>query len=207
MSLTTYDGLIAAIPAWATYTDVSAYLDDFIAWANQEINRRLRSNLMLASGDITVNAETVAAPTGFIGFRRLYLDTTPRQKIETTSPEGAMDLSYSMASSTYPTHVAREGSNLRFAPVFTGSATGKGLYYKEMVVPSGTNATNAVMTAYPYLYLFGALEALHAFKEDEEMATQFGGKFGALIEDINTRDARDGLSGELQVRPYAGGVI
>lgn len=207
MSLTTYSGLIAAIPAWTTYSDVSDYLDDFISWANQEVNRRLRANVMLATSDLTINAETISQPTGFLAFKRLYLDLSPREKITVTSPEGALDLSATRTTGTYPTHVAKEGSLLRFAPLFSGSATGKALYYKEMTAPSGSNATNAVLTAYPYLYLFGALEALHTFKEDDNNADRFGQKFGALIEDINSRDANDTSAGSIQTTPYAGGVI
>lgn len=207
MSLTTYSGLIAAIPAWATFSDVSDYLDDFIAWANQEINRRLRANVMLATADLTINAETISQPTGFMAFKRLYLDLSPRQRITATSPEGAMDLSASLVTGTYPTHVAKEGALLRFAPLFSGTVTGKALYYKEQTAPSGSNSTNDVLTAYPYLYLWGALEALHMFKEDDNNADRFGAKFGALIEDINTRDANDVAAGSIQTTPYAGSVI
>lgn len=207
MALTTYTGLIAAIPAWATYSDVTSYLDDFITWANQEINRRLRSSVMLASADITVSAETATPPTGFLAFRRAYLDTSPRRKLTTGSPEAVMDLSTQYMTQTYPERVALEGTLLRFGPQFTWTGTVKALYYKEMTAPSGSNATNAVMTKYPYLYLWGSLQALHTFKEDDNNADRFGGMFDDLIEDINTRDAGDAMSGELQVTPYGGGVV
>ncbi|MFA6043622.1 MAG: hypothetical protein WC718_01445 [Phycisphaerales bacterium] len=209
MALTTYGGLITALPLWATYTDLSAaQLADFVTWADQEIARRLRSNVLLASTSLTLSAETIAQPTGFLAFRRLYLDTSPRRVIATVSPEGAMDLSAQFASSTYPTHVAVEGSLLRFAPVHTGTTTtATALYYKRQTAMSGDSDTNVVLTAYPYLYLYGALEALFSFKEDDNMADRYGQKFGALIEDINNRDAKDMMSGPIQSAPYPGGVI
>lgn len=205
MALTTYDGLIAAIPAWASYTDVSAYLDDFILWANQEINRRLRANVMLVAGDLTINAETISQPTGFLAFKRLYLDVTPRQKVVFTSSDEVASLSVERDQVQYPTHVAKEGSLLRFAPLFTGSPTGKALYYKELTVPSSSTSTNAVLTAYPYLYLYGALEALYRFKEDDNNADRYGQSFGALIEDINNRDGADttGSTVARRVRGFA----
>jgi hypothetical protein len=208
MSLGTYGGLKDSIADWSTYSDLTTQIPDFVTWAHQEICRRLRANVMLASADLTLSAETISQPTGFLGFKRLYLDTTPRRRIFTTSAESAMDLGTQFAASSYPTHVATEGTVLRFAPPFTATTTvGKGLYYKEPVALSADSDTNVVLTKYPYLYLFGSLEALHAFKEDEEMAASFGGKFGALLDDINNRDAADTMSGPLVSMPAPGGVV
>jgi hypothetical protein len=50
-----------------------------VTWADQEIARRLRCNAMLASANLTLSAETIAQPTGFLAIKRLYLDVTPRQ--------------------------------------------------------------------------------------------------------------------------------
>lgn len=207
MALTTYAGLIAAVPEWATYSDVDTQLDDFIAWAHQEINRRLRSNVMLASADIAVSAETATPPAGLLAFKRAYLDTSPRRKLTTGSAEAVMDLSTQYQTQVYPEMVALEGSLLRFGPQFTWAGTVKALYYKELDLPDGDTATNAVLTKYPYLYLWGTLQALHVFKEDDNNADLFGGRFDALVEDINSRDARDTMAGELQARPYGGGVV
>ena len=195
MSLVTYDGLIAAIPGWASNSALSAHYDDFIAWAHQEINRRLRANVMLTAANLTINAETISAPTGFLAMKRLYLDVTPREQVAVTSIAEVNTLAAERRSVQYPTHVTSEGSLLHFAPVFTGSPTGKALYYKSVTVPSDDNATNVVMAAYPYLYLHGTLEALFNYQEDDNMADRHGQKFGALIEDINARDAADIVSG------------
>lgn len=208
MSLDTYAGLKASIADWSTYSDVTTEIPDFVAWAHQEICRRLRANVMLATADLTLSAETVAQPTGFLGFKRVYLDTTPRRRIFTTSAESAMDLGFQMAPAQYPTHVAKEGTLLRFAPPFTGTTTvAKSLYFKKPTTLTADGDTNVVLAEYPYLYLYGSLEALHAFKEDAEMASSFGGKFGALLDDINNRDAGDSMSGPLVSMPAPGGVV
>jgi hypothetical protein len=207
MSLATYGDLKTSVASWSTYTDVSSLLDDFCFWAHQEINRRLRANVMLASTDLTINAETISQPTGFLAFKRVYLDLSPRQRLFTVSAESAMDMSAAYGTSSYPTHIAVEGTELRFAPLFTATVTGKALYYKEATLMVADSDANAVLTKYPYLYLFGALEALHTYKEDDANAQAFGGKFGALIEDINSREAADVMSGPLQMSNPPGGVV
>jgi hypothetical protein len=207
VALTTYGDLKASVADWATRSDLTTQVPDFIGWAHQEICRRLRANVMLASADLTINAETINQPTGFVAFKRLYLDTTPRKKIATVSAETAMDMSVTHVTSTYPTAVAVEGTLLRFAPLFTGTATGKALYYKEPTALSADADTNVVLTKYPFLYLYGALEALFRYLEDDNNADRYGGQFGALIEDINGSAAADQMSGSLQSSVYAGSIV
>lgn len=208
MALDTYAGLKAAIASWSHRSDQTDNMDDFVFWAHQEICRRLRANVLLASADVTLSAETVAQPTGFLAMRRFYLDVTPRRRLQTTSSEGAMDMSSQLASATYPTHVAVEGASLRFAPLFTGTTTiGKALYYKAPVLMVADADTNTVLAKYPYLYLHGALEALFTYVEDDNLAQRHGSKFGALVEDINAKDSADTMSGELQTASFAGGIV
>lgn len=208
MTLSTYAGLKAALATWSTRTDLTAQMDDFVFWAHEEIGRRLRCNLLLASADLTLTAETIAQPTGFLAFKRLYLDVSPRQVIQTVSAESAMDLSANYQPGTYPSAVSIEGTLLRFSPAATGTTTvAKALYYKAPVLMVADADTNVVLAAYPYLYLYGGLEALYSYLEDDNNSDRFGQKFGALIEDINSRDAKDTMSGPIQTRSYGGGVV
>jgi hypothetical protein len=58
-----------------------------------------------------------------------------------------------------------------------------------------------VLTAYPYLYLYGALEALFLYLEDDNNADRYGQRFGALIDSINAEAARDTMRGPLMAAP------
>lgn len=207
MALATYADLKTSIGTWTTYGDVDDQLDDFVAWAHREICRRLRANVLLASATVVVSAETVAQPTGFLAIRRLYLDITPRLALNTVSPEMAIERAGQFGTCTYPDSVAVEGANFRFSPLYSTSTSGLLLYYKEPTQMVLDADTNVVLTKYPYLYLFGALEALYSFKEDSEQADRYGGKFGALLEDINRRDASDMMSGPLVVMPSPGTIV
>jgi len=117
------------------------------------------------------------------------------------------DLYATMASGTYPTHVAVEGTLLRFGPEFTGSATGKALYYKKAAAMSDDADTNVVFAKYPFLYLYGALADLYDYMEDAEGHAKYESKFRGLIRDINASEASDTMSGPLQSAPYAGGIV
>lgn len=208
MSITNYGTLKTAVTDWATFTQ-TAQVPVFVAWAHQEIGRRLRSNLMLLRADVALvgSSAFAAQPALFGAVKTFRLDTTPRRKLEVTSPEVVEDMCFDSATNTYPEYVAIEGANFHFGPLFTGSTTGKLLYYAKPATMTVDADFNTVLTAYPFLYLYGALEALYRFMEDDSQADRYGALFGALITDINTQEAADAMSGPLQVRNTPGRVV
>lgn len=201
MSLSTYGGLKDSIAAWATRSDLTPTIPDFVTWADEEIARRVRCNAMLATADLSVNAETIAQPTGFLAVKSLYLDVTPRRFIQIISPESAFERSALTATVQYPDAAAIEGANFRFSPPFSTYTTGKLVYYKRQVALSADSDTNTILAAYPYLYLFGSLEALFLYLEDDNNADRYGQRFGALIDSINDEAAKDTMRGPIMAAP------
>ena len=197
MSLNTYAGLKSSIADWATKTSLTTQIPDFVAWAHQEICRKLRAPVLYARATLTVNAETVAAPTGFLAAKRFYLDGANRRPLLLTDSAQLVDMTMG-SSGSYPTHFAVEGTDtLAFAPLFSGSLSAPMLYYKAPVTLVADADTNVVLTRYPYLYLFGALEALFRDLEDDNNADRYGAQFGGLIQSINDEEAKDAMRGPL----------
>lgn len=206
MSLATYAQLQASVMDWATKPGLAAKVPDFVAWAHQEICRKLRAPVLYARADVTVNAETIAAPAGFLAAKRFYLDVSPRRVLRLTDSGILVDMTMDGVQQDYPTHFAVEGvDTLAFAPLFAGSATGKILYYKAPTTLAAEADTNVVLTRYPFLYLYGALEALFSYQEDDNNADRYGAKFGALVSSINDEEAKDALRGPLV--GSAGGAV
>lgn len=207
MAITTRGELITALVTRTKRSDLeTTVIPDAITYAHQEINRNLRANVMLATADLTINAETISKPTGFLALKRLYLDLSPRRTINVVSAEALADASSRYESDTYPSLVATEGTLLRFGPVFTGTPTGKALYYKEATALSASSDTNVVLTKYPFLYLWGALSDLFDYMEDERHDV-YEAKFRALIKDINASESSDVMAGPIQSAPYPGGIV
>lgn len=208
MSITNYLTLQTAVTDWATFNQ-AAQVPVFIAWAHQEIGRRLRSNFMLLRANVTITggSEFATQPTDFGSIKTFRLAATPRVSLTVTSPEIVEDMCFDSASQAHPEFVAVEGANFHFGPVFTGSYTGKLLYYAKPTTLSADTDTNVVLTRYPFAYLYGALEALYRFMEDDTRADRYGSLFGALITDINAMEAADAMSGPLQTRNTPGRVV
>lgn len=202
MSLSTYGELKASVAKWATKSSLTDQIPDFVAWAHQEICRRLRAPILYDRTDVTVDAETVAAPDGFLAAKRFYLDTSPRRVLRVTSSEHLIGLTAECGPGPFPTHFAVEGTDtLAFAPLFNGPATGKLLFYKAPSQLADDGDTNVVLTKYPFLYLYGALEALFRYIEDDNNTDRYGGLFGALIESVNSLETKDAFRGPLAPSP------
>jgi hypothetical protein len=197
VSLDTYAGLKASIAAWASYDSLTATIPDFVALAHQEICRLLRAPVLYARADVTVSTESVAVPTGFLAIKRFYLDVSPRVYLTVTSAESAIETTGRSGTGTYPSEVAVEGSYFEFAPLYSTSTTGKLLYYKAPTTLVDDTDTNVVLTKYPALYLYGSLEALFRFKEDDNNADRYGSQFAGMIDSINASEARDAMSGPI----------
>lgn len=206
MSLVSYSGLQQAISDWSTKTSLSAQIPDFVAWAHQEIGRKLRAPVLYARAAVTINAETVAAPAGFLAARRFYIDAATRQPLQLMDSGQLIDLTINATPRERPTAFAVEGTDtLAFAPLFSGSLTGQMLYYKAPALLSAAGDSNVVLAKYPFLYLYGALEALFRFLEDDNNTDRYGAQFGALISSINDEEAKDALRGPLV--GSAGGAV
>lgn len=198
MSLATYLDLKTQIPLWATKNSLTAQIPDFVTWAHQEICRKLRAPVLYARADVTVSAETATAPTGFLAAKRFYLDVSPRRVLNVTDSAHLIDLTGQYTTVDYPTHFAIEGTDtLAFAPLFSTSSTGKMLYYKAPMTLAADDDTNVVLTKYPLLYLYGSLEALFRYLEDDNNTDRYGGLFGALLDSINAEEAKDATRGPL----------
>lgn len=205
MAISTFGELKAAAAKWATYTDVDDLMPDFVTWATQEIGRRLRSSIVLKRADVAISGEFATAPTDLGAIRSFRLDMAPRFTLKVTSPEAIDELCANVSTQQYPMQVALEGPEFHFGPLFTGAVTGKLLYFARPAAFANDADTNVVLQQYPFLYLYGTLEALHRFKEDDDETDRFGALFGGLIESINATEAADLMRGPLQSSP--GGVV
>ena len=74
MALSTYTELKTSIANWLNRTDLTSEIaEDFIVLAEKDFNSKLRIRKMNATdASFTINAETVALPTGFLQLRQFY---------------------------------------------------------------------------------------------------------------------------------------
>jgi hypothetical protein len=203
VKITNYGTLKTALADFAERGDLTTQLPYFVDYAQQEIARNLRASVNTVAADITISSGVIAVPSDYQAIRRLYLSTTPVRTIAICSPETLAEVNAEFSTGTYPTHVSVQGSNFWFAPNVGATYTGKLLYWATPAAMSNDSDTNAVLTEYPFLYLYGALAELFRFMVDPR-ADQWEQRFQGLLADINKSEAYDALAGSIQGRPSTG---
>ncbi len=74
MALNTYSALKTSIANWLNRTDLTDEIaNDFIKLCESDFNAKLRIRQMEQFDDVTINAEKVSVPTGFISVRSFYI--------------------------------------------------------------------------------------------------------------------------------------
>jgi len=159
MALSNYSDLKTSIANWLNRSDLTSEISgDFIVLAEKDFNSKLRIRKMIATdSSFTIDAETVALPTGFLQVRDFYiLNGGSKYALKYITP-AQMDQIKGGSSSGMPNTYTILGDNFRFAPSPASSYTGVINYYKEFDPLSESNTTNYILTNHPAIYLYGSL--------------------------------------------------
>jgi hypothetical protein len=206
MSITTYGELKTAIANWLDDDNLTSRIPEFISLCEDRIAQNLRIRLMETSADLTVNAQEVSLPTGYLGHRRLYLSGNPVRILNYETPDNFWQ-SYMSTDTAKPVAFTVEGDNFVFGPAPDTTYTGKILYYKRLTAFSDDADTNTLLTTARGLYLYGSLIEAATYLEDDVSILKWSALFDDLIDKVMTNDKRDRASGVIRMRDPAVGVV
>ena len=162
MAISTYTELKASIANWLNRSDLSDEIaDDFIKLTEADFNAKLRIRQMEQIDTVTINAETVSVPTGFIAVRSFYiLLSSTKYPLEYITPSNMFEIrggSRSGRPRSYTIEADNETEQFRFGPSPDTSYTGYLSYYKNIEALSSSNASNPILDNHPGIYLYGSL--------------------------------------------------
>ena len=112
---------------------------------------------------VTINAETVSVPTGFISVRSFYiLSSSTKYPLEYITPHNMFEIrggSRSGRPRSYTIEADNETEQFRFGPSPDTTYTGYLSYYKnlESLSSSSANSSNYILSNHPGIYLYGSL--------------------------------------------------
>lgn len=196
MAITTYAELKTAVANWLKRDDLTSRIPEFIALAEDRVamEPKLRIRAMETSTNLTVNAQTVALPTGFLAARRLYISGDPVQQLEPLDTYNFW-ARYISSTTDKPKAFAVEGENFVFGPSPDSSYTGKLLYYKRFTALSADEDTNWILTNARGLLLYGALlESAPFIKNDTRLLT-WATLWDDLVDAVYKQNRKDRHSG------------
>lgn len=184
--------------------DITSKLDSFIHLAEDDIWDVLRVREMeaRATASTSTTSRFLALPDGFIKMRRMKININGEEY--GLDEVGLNDLGILSAASVPCKFAISE--EIEFERVSDQAYTVELQYYKELDSITSTNTTNAVLTAYPNIYLSACL--VHAFQwmKQEQKAEYWLSKFNIATARAN-RKARQGRYGRLSVKPKRGMIV
>ena len=198
MALNTYSALKTSIANWLNRSDLTSEIsDDFIKLTEADFNAKLRIRQMEQQDDVTINAETVTVPTGFIAVRSFYiLQSSVKYPLEYITPANMNEIrggSRTGRPVAYTIESDNETEKFRFGPNPDTSYTGKLSYYKAFNSLSDSNTTNWMLTNHPAVYLYGSLYHAANFLGgvEPQQVQNWLGMYSTALERVENNDQQD----------------
>ena len=201
MAISTYSELKTSIANWLNRTDLTDEIaDDFIKLTEADFNAKLRIRQMEQQDDVTINAEQVTVPTGFLAVRSFYIDSTNKYPLEYITPHNMFEIkggSRTGRPRAYTIESDDEVEKFRFGPSPDTSYTGKLSYYKAIGALSDTNTSNYILSKHPAIYLYGSLFHASNFLGgiDQGQAQNWLAMYSSALERCENNDKHDTYGG------------
>jgi hypothetical protein len=202
MALNTYSALKTSIANWLNRSDLTNEIaNDFIKLAEADFNAKLRIRQMEQIDTVTVNAETVNVPSGFIAVRSFYiLSGGTKYHLEYITPGNLIKIKGGSTAGmprTYTIESDNGTERFRFAPQPDTGYDAQLQYYKAFDALSDTNTTNYILQTHPAIYLYGSLYHAANFLGGIEpnQAQQWLGMYSAAMERAENNDRQDSYGG------------
>lgn len=197
MALATYADLVAKILATPGYDDQTDNTSDFVALAEARIQADAKLLEFETTATVTITSGAGTLPTGFVGMRSVYWDGSPDRPLSYINPEQYDALRGNDSGDGY--YYTITGSSIKTTPMGGGSVVCT--YSARFTALSSSNTSNAILTSFPDVYLFGSLIYAAVHTKDEADMQKYGHLFNAAMERLNRNNEDRKYAGStLQVR-------
>lgn len=189
MSLTNQPDLLTAMQNWLQRTDIAALFPDFITLFETAANRRLRVKQQETTVQLTPALGTISLPSDYLTWRRVTWTGNPRRELEYAEPSWVQTM-FPDGPADVPSVFTIEGNNLEIMPTDSTNTNVELLYWAKVPALTATNQTNWLMTAYPDLYLWGALTEAQAYAVNTDSAVMWKTRRDEVFDEIDKLDKK-----------------
>jgi len=191
MALDTYQNLKASIENWSHRDDVGDFLDDFIDICEIEMYSgvggqiRVRDMITTETSAMSDSVQYQALPTDFLETKRLDVTlSSERYTIDFRTTE-QMGLRSGTGTPAYYTVTSQLEYDIQPDQAYVTNH----IHYAKLTALSAAEPTNAILTKYPNVYVYGVLWALFQYGNDAEEEAKYYSKFIAAIVGANASDS------------------
>jgi len=191
MALTNYTDLTTSLADWLHRSGLTNQIADFVTLAESELNADVHTRLMESdeSVTLTINTNTIALPSRFIEPISFELVISGQDNIPLTY-QPPHRLSYNTASGARcrPQFWTIDGSNIEFPNL--SDATYSAVFRMVKGFDLASTSTNALLTAYPGLYLYGSLLQAAPYLRDDNRIPVWQSRYDRLLPKVKRKEGR-----------------
>ena len=199
MALSTYTELKAAIADFLNRDDLASTIPTFIALAEAQINRDIRTMDMegRASGQISGGDQYMQVPADWVETIRLHLTAAGTSRVSLMSRDAIAALRQknddTSDAATYA--YAHAAGQFELYPTPAQDTDFELLYYKKVEALSDSNAANWLLSSAPDVYLYGALLHSAPYLAEDARIQVWAQLYSSAVQNVNTASDKARYSG------------
>lgn len=192
MALSTFADLKSAVADFLNRDDLTAVIPTFVALAEADMNRKLRTIAQETRSTATLDAQYSGLPADWLETISLRIDGADQRMVLASVAEIADKRAWSSDAAGKPTHYAHVAGGLELYPTPDDTYTAELVYHAKITALSTDGSTNWLLTSHPDAYLYGALMHSAPYLKDDPRIAVWVGLYAAALESINqaSTDAR-----------------
>lgn len=205
MPITNYTELQTVVADFLNRDDLTARIPTFIDMAEAGLNRDLRHWRTENRAIAPVNSRYSALPSDFVEPIRMELSTdkTPVQLMSHYEMQSAREATRDTAGKPLNYNITQGEVELFPTPDATYNL--EMYYYGKIPALTAANPTNAILTNFPDVYLYGSLMHSAPFLGDDQRLQTWGSLYQNTLNAINSQSerAKQGAVGRrMKIRSY-----
>jgi hypothetical protein len=171
MAITNYSTLQAAIADYLNRADLTSQIQNFIQFAEADLNTRLRCREQIVRAEATSSAEFVQLPADWLEAINLHI-VGGQQPLRYITLDEA-DIVNKEQIYTGPHFYSLMNGAIEIVPEPADDIDIEMIYYAKIPALSDQNTTNWLLTKAPDVYLYGALTHAAPFLMDDQRIPVF----------------------------------
>jgi hypothetical protein len=191
MAITNYSTLQSAIADYLNRADLTSQIQNFIQFAEADLNTRLRCREQIVRSEATSSAEFVQLPSDWLEAINLHIGGGKQPLRYITLDEA--DTINSTQIYIAPNFYSLMNGAIEIVPEPAEDIDIEMIYYAKIPALSDQATTNWLLTKAPDVYLYGALT--HAAPMDDQRIPVFGQIYLARVQALQEESQKSLHSG------------
>lgn len=188
-----YDNLRELVAQYMDRDDLTDAIPNFIAIAEAEMNRRLRTVNQEFKAIWVIDAEAYDLPADFRKLRKIHIEGSPDRPLVEMSPT-AVPVRYT-GEAGIPQAYWIEGRTLSLAPPPSEATTFRATYYLKIPPLTIAAPLNWLLEEHPDIYVWATIRECAAYIRDPEALAYADGRFNTSIEQLKAESRADRWGG------------